>query len=113
MPVAASTPLEGSRTSPSARVLVVSGAITLLVVLLFSVTLSDLPMAMLGANLIRHAGQLIAAGVRGLDRKPRRQTVAALATAVSVMTLGPLYGMLIAVALTLLDQLKRVDSTHP
>ena len=114
MPVAASTPLEGSMDSPSVRVLVVSGAVTLLVVILFSVTLADLPMAMLAANLIRHAGHLIGAGVRGLDQTSRRQLVAALATALSVMTLGPLDGMFIAVALTLLDRpWKRVDSTHP
>ena len=114
MPVAASTPLEGSMDSPSVRVLVVSGAVTLLVVMLFSVTLAGLPMAMLAANLIRHAGHLIGAGVRGLDQTPRRQLVAALATALSVMTLGPLNGMLIGVALTLLDRpWKRADSTHP
>jgi len=58
---------------------------------------------MLGANLIRHAGRLIEGGVRRLGRTPRRPLVAALATAVGVLALGPRLGVLIAVVAPLID----------
>jgi MFS superfamily sulfate permease-like transporter len=91
---------EGAR---STLALAVSGVLILLVVL-FPAPLRFVPEAMLSANLIRHALLLIDIGaLLRLYRGARREFTTAATTAVGVLLLGPMFGVLIGVVVTVCD----------
>jgi SulP family sulfate permease len=85
---------------------------------LVAVTIGDslialIPSAALGAIVVYAAFKLIdAQQFRRLARFRRSELVLALATALSVATLGVLQGVLVAVGLTILDLLRRVARAH-
>jgi high affinity sulfate transporter 1 len=75
--------------------------------------LAQFPIAALGALVIYAAVPLVdVAEYRRLRRFRRSELVLALATAVAVLGLGVLYGVLAAIALSILDLLRRVAHAH-
>ncbi|CAA0094159.1 putative sulfate transporter [Mycolicibacterium vanbaalenii] len=94
------------------------GSLTALAVVLIVLTfggglLSAVPMAALGALVLVAALQLIdVSEFRRLGRFRRSELVLALATTAAVLGLGVLYGVLAAVALSILDLLRRVARAH-
>lgn len=75
--------------------------------------LAQFPIAALGALVIYAATRLIDVGeYRRLARFRRSELVLAVATAAAVLGLGVLYGVLAAVALSVLDLLRRVAHAH-
>ena len=100
----------GSRTQLYSMVVV---ACVLAVVLWGRGVLADFPTAALGALVVYAATRLIdIAEYRRLARFRRSELILALATAVAVLGLGVLYGVLAAVALSILDLLRRVAHAH-
>jgi high affinity sulfate transporter 1 len=83
------------------------------VVLWGSSVLARFPVAALGALVVYAATRLInLAEYRRLARFRRSELILALATAAAVLGVGVLYGVLAAVALSILDLLRRVAHAH-
>jgi high affinity sulfate transporter 1 len=100
----------GSRTQLYSLVVV---ACVLAVVLWGRGVLAHFPVAALGALVVYAAMRLInLAEYRRLARFRRSEVILALATAAAVLGLGVLYGVLAAVALSILDLLRRVAHAH-
>jgi len=100
----------GSRTQLYSMVVV---ACVLAVVLWGGGVLAHFPIAALGALVVYAAMRLInLAEYRRLARFRRSELILALATAAAVLGLGVLYGVLAAVALSILDLLRRVAHAH-
>ena len=100
----------GSRTQVYSLVAlaVVSG-----VVLFGGHAVAYIPSAALGALIVYAAMKLIDVGeFRRLARFRRSELVLALTTALSVAVLGVLYGVLVAIGLSILDLLRRVARAH-
>jgi high affinity sulfate transporter 1 len=75
--------------------------------------LSHFPMAALGALVVYAALRLVdVPEFKRLARFRRSELVLALATTVSVLLFGVLYGVLVAIALSILDLLRRVARPH-
>jgi len=88
-------------------------AVVLSTLLFLRPLLSSFPTAALGALVIYAALRLIdVAEFRRIARFRRSELVLALATIVGVLVAGILYGVLIAVALSVLDLLRRVARPH-
>jgi high affinity sulfate transporter 1 len=100
----------GSRTQLCSMVVVV----TVLAVLLWGRgVLAHFPTAALGALVVFAACRLIDVGeYRRLARFRRSELILAVATAAAVLGVGVLYGVLAAVALSILDLLRRVAHAH-
>lgn len=100
----------GSRTQVYSLVVF---AATLVAVTIGDSLIALIPSAALGAIVVYAAFKLIdAQQFRRLARFRRSELVLALATALSVATLGVLQGVLVAVGLTILDLLRRVARAH-
>jgi sulfate permease, SulP family len=100
----------GSRTQLYSMVVV---ACVLAVVLWGRGVLAHFPIAALGALVVYAAMRLInLAEYQRLARFRRSELILAVATAAAVLGLGVLYGVLAAVALSILDLLRRVAHAH-
>ncbi|WP_208029105.1 SulP family inorganic anion transporter [Rhabdothermincola sediminis] len=88
--------------------------VTVVLVLLFlRPLLSEFPTAALGAIIVYAATRLIDLdGLRRLWGFRRSELVLALATTVGVLAVDILYGVLVAIALSMLDLLRRVARPH-
>ncbi|QZT63438.1 SulP family inorganic anion transporter [Mycolicibacterium austroafricanum] len=100
----------GARTQRySLVVLVVVSA----VVLFGGSVVSTVPAAALGGLIVYAAAKLVdVAGFRALARFRRSELVLALLTTLAVAVFGVLYGVLVAIALTVLDLLRRLSHAH-
>ena len=101
---------QGSRTQLHSLV-----ALVLVVVVLVAggALLSRFPRAALGAVVIYAALRLVdIAGFRRIARFRRSEAAIAVVTMVAVLTVGVLYGVLVAVGLSVLDLLRRVARPH-
>jgi sulfate permease, SulP family len=101
---------QGSRTQLHSLV-----ALVLVVVVLVAggALLSRFPRAALGAVVIYAALRLVdVAGFRRIARFRRSEAAIAVVTMVAVLTVGVLYGVLVAVALSVLDLLRRLARPH-
>jgi high affinity sulfate transporter 1 len=88
-------------------------AFVLVVMLVARGVLAMFPTAALGALVVYAALRLIdVSEFRRLARFRRSELVLALATTAAVLGLGVLYGVLVAVALSILDLLRRVSHAH-
>ena len=85
-----------------------------LIVMLFGrEVLSNFPMAALGALVVYAALRLVdVPEFKRLQRFRRSELILALATTASVLLFGVLYGVLVAIALSILDLLRRVARPH-
>ena len=100
----------GSRTQLYSLVTLVS---VLLVMLFANGVLALFPAAALGALVVYAALRLIdVSEFRRLARFRHSELILALATTAAVLALGVLYGVLVAVALSILDLLRRVAHAH-
>ncbi|OBB97782.1 SulP family inorganic anion transporter [Mycolicibacterium peregrinum] len=100
----------GSRTQLYSLVML---ATVLVVMLAGRDLLEHFPMAALGALVVYAALRLIdVAEFRRLARFRRSELVLAVATTVAVLGLGVLYGVLVAIALSLMDALRRIARPH-
>lgn len=100
----------GSRTQLYSLVMLVT---VLLVMLAGRDLLEHFPMAALGALVVYAALRLIdAAEFRRLARFRRSELFLAVATTVAVLGFGVLYGVLVAIALSLMDALRRIARPH-
>lgn len=100
----------GSRTQVHSVVVLFT---VVMLVLFGRAVLAVIPLAALGALVIYAAMRLIDVGeFRRLARFRLSELVLALATTVAVLTVGVLYGVLVAVALSILDLLRRVARAH-
>jgi SulP family sulfate permease len=91
----------------------ISLATVLLVLLFLRPLLAEFPRAALGAIIVYAATRLIdLEGLRRLRRFRRSELVLALATTAGVLLVDILYGVLVAIALSLLDVLRRVAHPH-
>jgi high affinity sulfate transporter 1 len=88
--------------------------VTVVVTLLFlRPVLADFPTAALGAVVVYAAVRLVdLAEFRRIARFRRSELVIALATTLGVLALGVLYGVLLAVALSIIDLARRVARPH-
>lgn len=110
----------GSRTALSSAVggrtqaySVIALIVVVVVMLCGRGVLAEFPTAALGALVIYAAVPLVdIAEYRRLRQFRRSELVLALATAVAVLGLGVLYGVLAAIALSILDLLHRVAHAH-
>jgi SulP family sulfate permease len=90
-----------------------AAAIVLLTMLFLGPALSTFPLAALGALVVFAAIRLIDfAELRRIARFRRSELFLALATAASVLIFDVLYGIAIAVALSILELLKRIARPH-
>lgn len=90
---------------------------TLVVVVVWTLVggdlLGGLPSAALGALVVYAAMRLVdVSGFRRLADFRRSELVLALTTTVAVLSIGVLYGVLVAVAVSILDLLRRVARAH-
>lgn len=100
----------GSRTQLYSLVML---ATVLLVMLAGRDLLEHFPMAALGALVVYAALRLIdVAEFRRLARFRRSELLLAVATTVAVLGLGVLYGVLVAITLSLVDALRRIARPH-
>ena len=100
----------GSRTQLYS---VVALACVLAVMLAGRDVLANFPMAALGALVVYAALRLIdVPEFKRLARFRRSELILALATTASVLVIGVLYGVLVAIALSILDLLRRVARPH-
>ncbi|OBA92078.1 sulfate transporter [Mycolicibacterium fortuitum] len=100
----------GSRTQLYSLVML---ATVLLVMLAGRNLLEHFPMAALGALVVYAALRLIdAAEFRRLARFRRSELFLAVATTAAVLGFGVLYGVLVAIALSLMDTLRRIARPH-
>jgi SulP family sulfate permease len=110
----------GSRTAVADAAGAKSQAYSLVALALVIVTLlvggpvlSTFPTAALGALVVYAALRLVElTEFRRIGRFRRSELILALATCVGVVTLGVLYGVLVAVALSVLDLFRRVTRPH-
>jgi high affinity sulfate transporter 1 len=101
---------QGSRTQLHSLVALV---LVLVVLVAGGALLSRFPRAALGAVVIYAALRLIdIAGFRRIARFRRREAAISVATMVAVLSVGVLYGVLVAVALSVLDLLHRLARPH-
>lgn len=100
----------GSRTQLHSLVVL----FTVIVLVLFGrAVLAVIPMAALGALVIYAATRLIDVGeFRRFARFRLSELLLAVATTVAVLAVGVLYGVLVAVVLSILDLLRRVARAH-
>lgn len=88
-------------------------AVLVVALLVGAGALASIPAAALGALVVYAAVRLVDVGeFRRLARFRRSECVLALATALSVVLFGVLQGVLVAVALTILDLLRRLAHAH-
>ena len=88
-------------------------AVVVATLLFLGPVLSQFPTAALGALVVYAASRLVdVAELRRIARFRRSELVLALATIVGVLVAGLLYGVLIAVGLSVLDTLRRVARPH-
>ncbi|WP_334143890.1 SulP family inorganic anion transporter [Rhabdothermincola sp.] len=100
----------GSRTQLAG---LISLATVMLVLLFLRPLLAEFPTAALGAIIVYAATRLIDLdGLRRLWRFRRSELVLALATTAGVLVVDILYGVLVAIALSMLDLLRRVARPH-
>ena len=100
----------GSRTQLYS---VVALACVLVVMLAGRDVLANFPMAALGALVVYAALRLVdVPEFKRLGRFRRSELILALATTASVLLFGVLYGVLVAIALSILDLLRRVARPH-
>ena len=100
----------GARTQRYSLVVLVVVAV---VVLFGGSVVSTVPAAALGGLIVYAAAKLVdIAGFRALARFRRSELVLALLTTLSVAAFGVLYGVLVAIALTVLDLLRRLSHAH-
>jgi sulfate permease, SulP family len=100
----------GSRTQLYSLVAL---AAVLLTMLFLRPVLASFPTAALGALVVYAATRLIDVGeFRRIAGFRRSEFVLALATTVGVLALGVLYGVLVAIGLSILDLLRRVARPH-
>lgn len=100
----------GSRTQLYSLVML---ATVVIVMLAGRGVLEHFPMAALGALVVYAALRLIdVAEFRRLARFRHSELILAVATTVAVLGLGVLYGVLVAIGLSLLDMLRRVARPH-
>jgi SulP family sulfate permease len=100
----------GSRTQLYS---LVAAAIVLLTMLFLGPALSTFPMAALGALVVFAALRLIDfAELRRIARFRRSELFLALATTVAVLIFDVLYGIAVAVGLSILDLLRRIARPH-
>jgi SulP family sulfate permease len=86
---------------------------TIVAVLALAPLLATFPSAGLGAVVVYAATRLIDVGeLRRIARFRRSELVITIATVVAVLAVGVLYGVLIAIALSVLDLLRRVARPH-
>ncbi|MFE1443517.1 SulP family inorganic anion transporter [Streptomyces sp. NPDC058739] len=115
-PVSASasrTALASSAGAHSQAYSLVAGAAVLSVLLLLSPLLTDTPSAVLGALVVYAAVHMIdLAGFRRLASFRRRELLLALGCLAGVLALGILYGVLVAVGLSVAELLTRVARPH-
>ncbi len=91
----------------------VSAAVLLLTLLLLGPALSTFPLAALGALVVFAALRLIDfAELRRIARFRRSELFLALATTAAVLIFGVLYGIAVAVGLSILDLLRRIARPH-
>ncbi len=101
---------QGSRTQLHSLVAL---ALVLFVLVAGGAPLSRFPRAALGAVVIFAALRLIdIAGFRRIARFRRSEAAIAVATMLAVLTVGVLYGVLVAVGLSVLDLLHRLARPH-
>ena len=101
---------QGSRTQLHSLVAL---ALVLVVLVAGGALLSRFPRAALGAVVIFAALRLIdIAGFRRIARFRRSEAAIAVATMIAVLTVGVLYGVLVAVGLSVLDLLHRLARPH-
>ena len=101
---------QGSRTQLHSLVAL---ALVLVVLVAGGALLSRFPRAALGAVVIFAALRLIdIAGFRRIARFRRSEAAISVATMIAVLTVGVLYGVLVAVALSVLDLLHRLARPH-
>jgi sulfate permease, SulP family len=88
--------------------------LSVLAVMLFARgVLASFPMAALGALVVYAALRLIdVPGFKRLARFRRSEFILAIATTVAVLGIGVLYGVLVAVGLSILELLRRVAHAH-
>ena len=100
----------GSRTQVHSLVCV---AAVLLVLVAARPVLAQFPQAALGGLVLYAAARLVdVAGLRRLARFRRSELVLALVALVGVLAVGILYGVLVAVAVSVADMLRRVARPH-
>ena len=100
----------GSRTQLYS---LVTAAIVLLTMLFLGPALATFPLAALGALVVFAALRLIDfAELRRIARFRRSELLLALATAAAVLIFDVLYGIAVAVALSILDLLRRIARPH-
>jgi SulP family sulfate permease len=100
----------GSRTQLHSLVAL---AVVLVTLLALRPVLSGFPMAALAAIVVFAALRLIdVAELRRIARFRRSEIVLAIATTVGVLAVGVLYGIAVAVALSVLDLLRRIARPH-
>lgn len=100
----------GARTQMYSLVALV---VVLVVVLFGGALVSNVPMAALGGLIIYAAMKLVdLRGFRALARFRRSELVLALLTTLAVAVFGVLYGVLVAIGLTVLDLLRRLSHAH-
>jgi sulfate permease, SulP family len=91
----------------------VAAAAVLLTTLFLGPALASFPMAALGAVVVFAALRLIDLGeLRRIARFRRSELLLALATTAGVLIFGVLYGIAVAVALSILDLLRRIARPH-
>lgn len=92
---------------------VVTLATTVVALLAFRPVLAAFPLAALGAVVVYAATKLVDVGeLRRLWRFRRSELVLAVATTVAVLAVGVLYGVLLAIGLSVLDLMRRVARPH-
>ncbi len=100
----------GARTQRYSLVVLV---VVSVVVLFGGSVVSTIPAAALGGLIVYAAMKLVdVAGFRALARFRRSELVLALLTTLAVAVFGVLYGVLAAIALTVLDLLRRLSHAH-
>ncbi|MFL4903776.1 SulP family inorganic anion transporter [Streptomyces sp. MMS24-I2-30] len=110
---ASRTALAASAGARSQAYSLVAGALVLAVLLLLSPLLTRMPAAVLAALVVYAAARMIdVAGFRRLAAFRRRELLLALACLAGVLALDILYGVLVAVALSVAELLTRVARPH-
>lgn len=110
---ASRTALAASAGARSQAYSLVAGALVLAVLLLLSPLLTRTPSAVLGALVVYAALRMIdLAGFRRLAAFRRRELLLALGCLAGVLTLDILYGVLVAVGLSVAELLTRVARPH-
>ncbi|WP_432043897.1 SulP family inorganic anion transporter [Streptomyces cadmiisoli] len=110
---ASRTALASSFGARSQAYSLVAGAVVLTVLLFLSPLLAHIPSAVLGALVVYAAARMIdLAGFRRLASFRHRELALALACLLGVLALGVLYGVLVAVGLSVAELLSRVARPH-